>query len=170
MSDFLMDAVSEIRLRQVHPTLAAKTRAMAEALAGKGIIIRVVQGLRTVQEQNALYAQGRTAPGNKVTNAKGGWSWHNFGLAVDCIPGLRGGSTVWEPNWNADHPDFEAMIAEGVAQGLVSGAHWVTMPDKPHFQLAGIPVSPTDPVRTMLAERGMPAVWNTISPLEKEQV
>lgn len=40
-------------------------------------------GLRTYEEQNALYAQGRTAPGNKVTNAKGGFSNHNFGIAFD---------------------------------------------------------------------------------------
>lgn len=156
-----MDTISEVRLRQVHPVLAAKTRAMAAALFVQGIIIRVVQGLRTIGEQDALYEQGRTRPGLKVTNAKGGYSMHNFGLAVDCIPGIRG-KDPWQPNWNAQHPDFKAMIAAGEAQGLVSGAHWISMPDEPHFQLPDVPVTPTDAMRTMLAERGMPAVWNTI--------
>jgi peptidoglycan L-alanyl-D-glutamate endopeptidase CwlK len=136
-----MDAISETRLALVHPLLADKVRAMADALAAQGIVIRVVQGLRTFAEQNRLYNQGRTTPGEKVTNAIAGQSWHNYGFAVDCIPGLRG-DDAWAPNWDAEHPDFQAMIEAGIAQGLVSGAKWIHMPDKPHFQLAGIPVSP----------------------------
>lgn len=156
-----MDAISETRLSQVHPLLADKTRAMAVALESRGITIRVVQGLRTIQEQNAMYAQGRTEPGEKVTNAIGGYSWHNFGLAVDCIPGIRGEIT-WEPNWDPKHPDFAAMIAAGEAQGLVSGSTWKTMPDEPHFQLAGIPVSPNDATRSLITQHGMEAVWASV--------
>jgi hypothetical protein len=43
-----------------------------------------VQGVRTFAEQDALYAQGRTRKGLRVTNAKGGQSYHNYGLAADC--------------------------------------------------------------------------------------
>lgn len=153
-----MDVISESRLLQLNPLLAAKIRAMAGSLIESGIEIRVVQGLRTVEQQNALYAQGRTAPGNKVTNAQGGHSWHNFGLAADCVPGIRG-AAKWTPNWDAKHPDFAAMIAAGEAQGLVSGAKWVSMPDEPHFQLAGIPVSPDDAAREVLAAHGVNGFW-----------
>ena len=153
-----MDVISESRLWQLHPALAAKVRAMAGSLIEQGIEIRVVQGLRTVAEQNALYAQGRTTPGKIVTNAQGGHSWHNFGLAVDCVPGIRG-AAKWTPNWDASSPDFAAMIAAGEAQGLVSGARWVSMPDKPHFQMAGIPVSPDDAARICLASYGVNAFW-----------
>lgn len=131
---------------------------MYTSLMTNGIEIRVVQGLRTVEQQNALYAEGRTAPGAKVTNAQGGHSWHNFGLAVDCVPGIRGANR-WTPNWNARDADFAAMIAAGEAQGLVSGAKWVSMPDEPHFQLAGIPVSPDDAARTILASHGVNGFW-----------
>ena len=48
-------------------------------LAAQGVYVRVVQGLRTWTEQDALYAQGRTAPGKVVTNVRGGYSWHCFG-------------------------------------------------------------------------------------------
>ena len=41
------------------------------------IKIRIVQSLRTIEEQNELFAQGRTKPGKIVTNAKGGSSYHN---------------------------------------------------------------------------------------------
>ncbi|SVE43245.1 uncharacterized protein METZ01_LOCUS496099, partial [marine metagenome] len=43
----------------------------------------VVHTLRTYAEQDDLYEQGRTEPGKIVTNARGGKSWHNFGLAID---------------------------------------------------------------------------------------
>lgn len=131
---------------------------MAVELAAKGIVIRVVQGLRTAAEQDALYAEGRTEPGKIVTNARGGWSNHNFGLAVDLIPGLRGDDS-WQPNWNAQHPDYKTMIAAGEAQGLVSGSTWAHMPDYPHFQLAGIPVTPSDAMRADLVH-GLPFIWN----------
>jgi peptidoglycan L-alanyl-D-glutamate endopeptidase CwlK len=153
-----MDVISEQRLSLVHPVLAEKVRAMAGSLIESGIEIRVVQGLRTIAEQNALYAQGRTAPGAKVTNALGGHSWHNFGVAVDCVPGIRG-EAKWTPNWNPLHPDFAAMIAAGEAQGLVSGAHWKTMPDEPHFQLAGIAVSPDDAARICIADYALSGFW-----------
>jgi peptidoglycan L-alanyl-D-glutamate endopeptidase CwlK len=57
-------------------------------------LIRVVQGLRSWTEQDALYAMGRTAPGKIVTNVKGGYSYHNYGMAVDCVPSIHG-STSW---------------------------------------------------------------------------
>lgn len=157
-----MDAISETRLALVHPVLAQKVRAMAEALASGGIYIRVVQGLRTKAEQDALYAQGRTSPGKIVTEARGGYSMHNFGMAVDCMPGIRG-DDPWQPNGVASHPDYKAMVAAGIAQGLVSGSTWTSIKDWPHFQLAGIPVTPTDQMRADLAY-GLKFVWNKYAP------
>ena len=57
----------------------------------------VTQGLRTYAEQDALYAQGRTVPGEIVTNAAAGYSWHNFGNAVDLVPE---DITIGQPDWN----------------------------------------------------------------------
>ena len=53
--------------------------------------------LRTFAEQDALYAEGRTAPGHIVTWAQAGQSPHNFGLAFDMVP-LRNGKPVWDAN------------------------------------------------------------------------
>ena len=160
-----MDSVSKVRLSLVHPGFAAKVTAMIEALfATQGIDVRVVQGYRSKATQDALYAQGRTAPGKIVTNAPGGHSYHEFGLAVDCIPGIRGSAT-WQPNWDAKSPDYTAMIAAGEAQGLVSGSRWIHIKDYPHFQLAGVPVSPTDEMRAVLAQ-GLQAVWNKFAPYQ----
>lgn len=49
----------------------------------KGVEVKVISGNRTWAEQDALYSKGRTTPGPKVTNARGGQSNHNFGLAID---------------------------------------------------------------------------------------
>jgi len=150
-----LDSFSESRLSEVHPMLAEKIRAMADALEAQGVSIRVTQGLRTWDEQAALYAKGRTAPGPKVTNASAGTSWHNYGLAVDVVP-----MTPLGPDWNTSHPVWQAIITTGEAQGLVAGAKWRSFPDYPHFQLTGtLPVSPDEGVREAYEQGGVTGVW-----------
>ena len=150
-----MDTVSELRLSQVYPGLADKIRSMAATLEAETIDIRVTQGLRTMAEQEALYAQGRTTAGAIVTNASAGSSWHNFGLAVDVVP-----LTPQGPDWNIAHPVWNRIVAVGSGLGLVAGGEWRTFPDWPHFQLTGrFPVSPNDEARTIFATGGLDAVW-----------
>lgn len=160
-----MDAVSESRLSQVYPILADKIRQMAVQLQAQNILIRVVQGLRTSAQQDALYAQGRTQPGNVVTNCPGGHSYHNFGLAVDCVPSINGFEMLYAPDWNASHPAWKAMIAAGEGLGLVSGSQWPTFPDYPHFQLTGrFPDgAPDDELRQIASTQGLQAVWNEVT-------
>ena len=64
----------------------------------------IVQSLRTFPEQNALYAQGRTKPGPRVTKAKGGQSYHNYGLAIDFCLQLKGKDISWDTvkDWDGD--------------------------------------------------------------------
>lgn len=151
------DSVSNQRLTLVHPALSSKVNAAANMLAMEGTYFRVAQGLRTYAEQDALYAQGRTAPGHIVTNAKGGYSNHNFGMAVDCYPFLSG--TGGDLNWDSKSVQFQAVISSLVEQGLVWGGSWVHMPDAPHVQLAGVPVTPTDADRAAFISGGLSAVW-----------
>lgn len=166
-----MDSVSEQRLSQVYPALAAKIRQMADTLAGEGIEIRVVQGLRTTAEQDALYAQGRTAPGKIVTNCRGGHSYHNFGLAVDCVPSTQGPDQPYNPDWNNQHPAWQKMVDAGVALGLDSGAQWEHFKDFPHFQLTGpFPEgAPNAECQSLLASKGMQAVWDAVTASTAEQ-
>lgn len=76
-----MTPASENRLNKVHPELATRVRMLIDTFAQNGVQIEVVQGLRTFAEQDALFAQGRTKPGQVVTRARGGQSNHNYGLA-----------------------------------------------------------------------------------------
>jgi peptidoglycan LD-endopeptidase CwlK len=157
-----MDATSEQRLALVHPTLAAKVQAAFAALSAQGTYFCVAQGLRTYAEQDALYAQGRTTPGHIVTNARGGYSNHNFGCAVDCYPYLSGpGGAI---NWSANSPQFRAMVSALESQGLTWGGSWTSLPDAPHFQLENVPVTPTNADRQAFATGNLQAVWAMYDP------
>jgi peptidoglycan L-alanyl-D-glutamate endopeptidase CwlK len=140
-----MDARSEAVLANVSPDLAAKVRAAAGKLATDGTFFLVVSGLRTASEQNALYAQGRTTPGHIVSNARAGYSMHNYGLAVDAVPFLSGDAGAL--NWQADTPQFRAMVAALESQDLVWGGDWKTFPDDDHFQMPDLPDTPNSAMR-----------------------
>jgi peptidoglycan L-alanyl-D-glutamate endopeptidase CwlK len=141
----------------VHPKLAGAIRQI-DALAPE-LDVQVTQGLRTWAEQDALYAQGRTKPGNIVTHAPGGWSWHNFGLAADLVPE---DITPGQPDWNLNHPSWAKLVSLAESLGLVSGAEWHgDREDTPHVQLTGrFPVTPDDEVRAIFKSTGnIVAVW-----------
>lgn len=136
-----MDPISEQRLSSVNPVLAQKIRAAAEAVAPTKLFFRVYSGLRTAEEQNALYAQGREVPGDIVTNAKAGESMHNYGLAADIVPFMSGESGAL--NWNPASAQYRAMVAALKEQGLAWGGDWVHFKDLDHFQMRGLPANPT---------------------------
>ncbi len=96
------------------------------------ITISVTQGFRTFAEQNTLYAKGRTVPGQVVTNARGGQSLHNYGVAFDICP-IIGGKYIW-----SDNSLFASVGQIGQSLGLEWGGSWTSFQDRPHFQyLAG---------------------------------
>jgi len=123
------DIVSDRRINSLHPLVISKAKEfIIRAEKELGIKLRVVSALRTWTEQTKLYAKGRTLPGKKVTNAKAGSSYHNFGLAIDVVE-IKTGKALWKnPNWN--------KIAElGKSIGFEWGGDWKSFKDKPHFQL-----------------------------------
>ncbi len=121
------------RLARVNPSLARLGRRMVDCCAEAGISILITQGLRTSQEQDALYAQGRTAPGRIVTNARGGQSWHNFGLAFDIVVL----DSIGKADWDSSHPNWARAAAIGKSLGLEWGGDWKSFKDTPHFQQVG---------------------------------
>ncbi|MGG3893190.1 LysM peptidoglycan-binding domain-containing protein [Geobacillus stearothermophilus] len=120
---------AEKKLQGVHPVVVAKARQLIEEAYREGINVIITQGLRTVEEQNALYAQGRTKPGKIVTNAKGGYSYHNFGLAFDFAILNPDGSV----SWNVDEK-WKRVAQIGKSLGLEWGGDWKDFKDYPHFQ------------------------------------
>lgn len=142
-----IDAVDS-RSEKVIATLLPEVQPIARALIQKsvemGINIKIISGLRTYEEQDALYAQGRTTLGNIVTNARGGHSNHNFGIAFDV--------GVFEGNkYLPESTKYKVVGALGMDLGLEWGGNWKSIVDQPHFQLR--PMWATDLTeRQMLAE------------------
>lgn len=123
-----VDERSEKVIATLLPELRPMARALVQKAANAGIVIRVLSGLRTYEEQAALYAQGRTAPGTIVTNARAGYSNHNFGIVFDI--------GVFEGNrYLPDSPKYKAVGTLGQDLGLEWGGNWKTIVDQPHFQL-----------------------------------
>ena len=90
--------INSRKLEDLHPKVKPMVEAFIQKCADNGIDLLVTSTYRDHESQNALYAQGRTTPGKKVTNAKGGQSWHNWRVAVDIVP-LRNGKPVWSLQW-----------------------------------------------------------------------
>ncbi|AKM20737.1 M15 family metallopeptidase [Geobacillus stearothermophilus] len=123
---------AEKRLSGLHPLVADKARALIRKAYEEGIYIIITQGFRTVEEQNRLYALGRTKPGRIVTNARGGYSYHNFGLAFDvCVCNVFKGTLI--PSWSLDRRWFRVGQI-GKSLGLEWGGDWKSFKDYPHFQ------------------------------------
>ncbi|AMO26043.1 endolysin [Bacillus phage Deep Blue] len=114
--------------------VADRTRAVIKQMHAQGIYICVAQGYRSIAEQNELYAQGRTKPGSIVTNAKGGQSNHNFGVAIDlCLYTQDGSDVIWTVEG-----DFRKVVNAMKAQGFKWGGDWTSFKDYPHFELYNV--------------------------------
>lgn len=136
------DPVSEKRIETLHPKIAAEVlclfnRANNMLLTGNAKA-RVTSAFRSIQEQTALYAKGRTATGKIVTNAKGGYSVHNYGLAFDFCLIIDGGKYAsWEylKDYDGDYtPDWMEFVNLFKQYGYEWGGDWKSFKDRPHLQ------------------------------------
>lgn len=118
----------EIILARLQPSTSRKAKALIKAMMEKGHVIDITSGYRSPEEQTRLYAQGRTAPGKKVTNAKAGESLHNYGVAFDVAFMVDG-----KPSWDNKHP-WQLLGETGEALGLSWGGRWTALVDRPHFE------------------------------------
>jgi len=135
----------------VHPALVAKIKNLIANAHAKGLNIKLQEGMRSFERQNELYAQGRTKPGSKVTKAKGGQSFHNYGTAVDVV--FHGALPYAETH------AWDKLGEAGEAAGLAWGGHWG---DRPHFELGGVKFGT---LKAWYDDGGMQNVWTQVSAL-----
>ncbi|HBJ9169601.1 TPA: N-acetylmuramoyl-L-alanine amidase family protein, partial [Listeria monocytogenes] len=122
----------KLNVSGMNKTTSDKTRNVIKKMAKQGVYLCVAQGYRSKAEQNALYAQGRTKPGSVVTNAKGGQSNHNYGVAVDlCLYTSDGKNVIWESTTSR----WKKVVAAMKAEGFKWGGDWKTFKDYPHFEI-----------------------------------
>jgi hypothetical protein len=120
-----------------------------------GLKAIVTSGNRTFAEQNDLFAQGRTKPGSIVTKARGGFSNHNYGIAVD-VTIFRGTNPIFES------PHYRELGKIGKALGLTWGGDWVSINDEPHFEInTGLKIR-------ALRERQRSGGWSAVDALIPE--
>lgn len=155
-----LEALNARRLAQLHPLLAERGLELLNQCASDGLVLLVTQTLRTYEEQEALYAKGRTKkPIGKphiVTYANAGFSWHNFGLAFDVAVLDSSGKM----NWDYKHPGWARTGAIGKSLGLEWGGDWTRLKDYPHFEYTA-ELSLKD-CRNMYAG-GLQEIWSSLA-------
>lgn len=127
------------RLEGTHPILIAAIERIFAVMAAFGHPMFVVEGVRSLERQKRLYAQGRTAPGRIVTNADGVRNPSNhqakadgYGHAVDCAF-VDDPSTAAVETWGESQP-WALYGAAAQYLGLKWGGTWRTR-DLPHIEL-----------------------------------
>lgn len=139
---------SESNIITLVPVAQIQARKLLKAAAELGKDVRIISGTRSYEEQNALFRQGRYGnPGSRVTNARGGASNHNFGIAWD-IGIFEGGKYVIA---EAAYKSIAAALLPKL-QNVVWGGNWKSFKDFPHYQLNAL--SPTVAGVKLLFENG----------------
>lgn len=137
-----MDATTIVRINQAHPKIRQQLLQQyqeANNLLGKGARLRFAYVHRSIEEQNALFNKRP-----KVTNAKGGQSIHNYGLAFDIVLlyDNDGNGTFEEASWSMirdfdkdSKADWMEIVNYFKSKGWEWGGDWKSFKDAPHFQL-----------------------------------
>ncbi|WP_082235080.1 M15 family metallopeptidase [Halobacillus massiliensis] len=123
---------------ELHPTVEKKKDELIELAAERGIDVVITDGFRTIEEQERIYEQGRLREGDIVSYARGGESYHNYGLAIDYALRTDEGNVVWDlerdDNGNGEADWVEAAeIAKDL--GFEWGGDWSSFKDYPHLQM-----------------------------------
>lgn len=120
-------------IRDIHELLPTVAQAAEKALAeckSLGLGVLVTCTYRTNAEQEALYAQGRSKPGPKVTNAKAGQSFHQYRVALDLYPMVNG-----KPDFGGKSPLWHKIAAVFKKHGFEWAFEWKRFKERPHFQM-----------------------------------
>ena len=119
------DKVTNERIEKLDPRIRCTVKHLINFMEDKyKIRMRVTDGYRSHAQQNELYKKGRTTKGPVVTWVKAGYSYHNYGLAVDVCT-IENGKAYWREK------DYKLFNNEAVK----FGAEWgIKFKDKPHFQ------------------------------------
>ncbi len=122
----------------LHPIVKERTNQLVQQAADKGIVIVITDGFRSADDQNRLYEKGRSAEGSIVTYAKGGESYHNFGLAIDFALKTPSGKVIWDMEYDGNKngkADWTEVVSLAKTLGFEWGGDWAKFKDYPHLQM-----------------------------------
>lgn len=134
----LLDRSDKNMANGTHKVVRESALELIKRAYKEDINVQISEGHRSNARQNQLYAQGRTTPGNIVTNARAGQSWHNYGIAVDFfLTSNDGNKALWTVN-----KDWRRAAQIGKSLGFTWGGDWDGFVDNPHLQMsAGLSLS-----------------------------
>jgi LAS superfamily LD-carboxypeptidase LdcB len=128
----------------LHPAVRKAAQKAIQECSAQGYNITVVETYRTLQRQAKLFEQGRSEPGQIVTNAQRGESYHNYGLALDISPVTDDIVSIFEYS------------------GFEWGGRWKSIKDTPHFQMT-FGYSPSQLKSLLASKNNLLLVWKEIS-------
>jgi peptidoglycan LD-endopeptidase CwlK len=159
-----------IDLNMIYPGLRKMIADLLKQIEAKGLGADVFCGYRSFAEQNLLYTKGRNSQGKivelskVVTYAKGGYSWHNYGLAIDVVFKLKNGNWTWD-----NSKPWAELGRLGVKLGFEWGGNWGSgKTDRPHFQKIYLPKGITEQNwqaalrKKVLEKKKLSAAWDLI--------
>jgi peptidoglycan LD-endopeptidase CwlK len=123
---------------ELHPVVKERSNQLIQQSAEKGIVILITDDFRSMEDQNALYEKGRSAEGNIVTHARGGESFHNFGLAIDFAIKTPDENIIWDMQYDGNQngkSDWDEVVELAKALGFEWGGDWAQFKDYPHLQM-----------------------------------
>ncbi len=122
--------INSRKIEDLQPVLQRGATELITRCKNNGLDVLITQTLRDIEYQNQLYAQGRTKPGSIVTNARGGESYHNYGLAFDICKNVKG--------HEYDDVAFFKKVGEiWTEMGGMWGGNFDGFVDTPHFEFSG---------------------------------
>lgn len=154
------DYFKRINTADLYQPFYQKLQQLVANCSALGVDYYAGSGFRSWDDQDKLYAQGRTTPGKIVTKAKGGQSNHNYGVAVDFIKDADLTTPGLQPTWKVE--DYKLLADEAKKLGLEPGFYW-NFQDPPHIQLnlGSVGLSFAD-LRQEYSNGGMPAVFQKL--------
>ncbi len=121
--------VNSNSITDLYPPMQRAAAELLRRMEDMGHHLGLSSTYRDFESQDALYKHGRDIPGRIITNARGGESFHNYGLAFDVYYHITG----------SVHYKAILTLAGHMGQelGLEWGGNWETLVDMPHFQWSG---------------------------------
>ncbi|MFC7439730.1 M15 family metallopeptidase [Laceyella putida] len=130
---------AQYSLTGLYPQVAQATEQLIKNCKERGIAIKITEGFRSFEKQDQLYAKGRTVPGEIVTYAEGGESYHNYGLAVDfALFDAKRKRLSWDMERDGNKngvSDWEEVAQEAKKLGFDWGGDWSRFKDYPHLEM-----------------------------------
>lgn len=124
--------INSRKLEDLTPEVMAMAKEFIKRCNAAGIDVLITSTYRNAESQNAIYAQGRTTPGSKVTNARAGESYHNYRIAFDFVP-IVSGKAMWN-----DLAAFKRCGAIAKECGLDWAGDWKSFKEMAHCQQRGV--------------------------------